>query len=138
MNISMNEQNKNLFKISWLPVINKLDPDSTLRDKSSTKTLPVGVTTWKQIFLIPSDNLDMMRMNGKIRKVNFNYLDTSKLNMTCFARIIPTCTISNRGLVVNRTELSCYDHQFMDSISITTANHKATKIKHALTKQQQK
>lgn len=118
--------------------LDMIDPDSTLRDKSSTKTLPVGVTTWKQIFLIPSDNLDMMCMKGKIRRVDFNYLDTSKLNMTCFARIIPTCTISNGGLVVNRTELSCYDHQFMDAISITTANHQATKIKHAITKQQQK
>lgn len=48
----MNKQNKSLLKIRALPVINKLDPDSTLRVKLSTKTLPVGVTTWKQIVLM--------------------------------------------------------------------------------------
>ena len=36
-----------MFKLHRLPVINRLDPDSALRVKSSTKTLPVGVTTWK-------------------------------------------------------------------------------------------
>lgn len=40
----MGQSKENIKKLN-VPVIKRLDPDSTLRLKSSTNTLPVGVTT---------------------------------------------------------------------------------------------
>lgn len=78
---------ENNLESQYLPVIKRLDPDSTLSDKLSTKTLPVGVTTWTA----PSMSNHIMHKNGTTNvenSVNYTHLDTCKFNVISLTKAI--------------------------------------------------
>lgn len=79
-----------------LPVIKRLDPVSTRRVKSSTKTFPAGVTTCNH-FISEWWNYARKQKANVLLQACY-YLNTGKFYMVCFADVIP-----NRRAVIQRS-----------------------------------